>query len=222
VPTTHQIIAEAIGLAAKALDRLAKEPGPKEPEQSTWDDWNLRDVFVHLSAWAEFATHKVAAIRDGKPFDEVDDLGRFNRAAYDRGVGLTLAQARKNWQKDLKELGAVAARFSNAELDKESWPTGFPMTLARYVVMDAYVHPLQHILYHALKTGRDETFLDTLGEAGTVLDWYRPGMDILGSFGDFFQGESARWRFFGAVDSHAFPPPIQDHIRELGSSTPPR
>jgi len=218
----HKNIAEALALTERGLDRLAKEPGPKEPVVSTWDDWTLRDVFVHLSAWVGFASRKVGAIRDRKPFGEVDDIEAFNQDAYDRGSGLTLARARGNWARDLADLGSVADRFSDDELDRDSWPIGFSMSLARYLVMDAFVHPVQHILYHALKTGRDETFLQTLKEAGPLLAWYDPAMDILGSFGDFFQGEGARWRFFGAVDTHAFPASIRDHIRQLGDATPPR
>jgi hypothetical protein len=213
----HEKIAEALALTARGLDRLAKEPGPKEPTRSTWEDWSLRDVFGHLTAWVTFATVKVSAIRDQKPFDEVADIETFNRAAYEKGAGLKLAQARKNLSHVLAELGTVAKRFSEAELDQESWPTGFRMSLTRYLVLDAFVHPLQHILYHALKTGQDETFLKTLEEARPLLAWYDPGMDILGSFGDFFQGEGARWQFFGAVDTHAFPAPIQNRIRELGT-----
>ena len=63
---------------------------------------------------------------------------------------------------------------------------GFQMSLAHYLVMDAFVHPLQHILYHALKTSRNDTFMQTLEEAKPLLAWYDPAMDILGSFGDFF------------------------------------
>ncbi len=213
----HKRIVEAIALTKKGLDRLAKEPGPKEPSVSSWEDWNLRDVFGHLSAWMEFATAKVGAIADRRPFDEVDDIWVFNHGAYDRNTKLTLTQARKTLTHDLDAIDAAARRFSVAELDLDTWPTGFAMSLARYLVMDAFVHPLQHILYHALKTGRDETFLRTLEDARPLLAWYDPAMDILGSFGDFFQGEGAQWRFFGAVKTAAFPVPIQNRIKELGT-----
>jgi len=214
-------IAEALSLTERGLDRLAKEPGPKEPLASTWEDWTLRDVFAHLSAWVRFAAEKVTAIAGRRSFAEVDDVGEFNRRAYDGSAGLTQAQARKNLTKDLAALAGAAGLFSAAELDQNTWPTGFRMSLGRYVVLDAFVHPLEHILYHALKTGRDETFLLTLEDAKPLLAWYDPAMDILGSFGDFFDGEGASRRFFGRVDTHAFPAPIQDQIKHLGEEVTP-
>jgi len=209
-------MAEALTLTRQGLDRLAHEPGPREPATSTWDDWTLRDVWAHLGAWLEFASVKVEAMADGKPFEEVNDVEQFNRRAYERGVTLSDSAARRALEERLTALGKAASRFSETDLDKATWPTGFRMTLGRYLVMDAFVHPLQHILYHALKTSRDKTFLTTLEEAKTLLAWYDPAMDILGSFGEFFQGEGAQVHFFGSVDTGPYPRPIQERIRQLG------
>jgi len=209
-------ITEALALTRQDLDRLAHEPGPREPQSSTWEDWTLRDVWGHLGAWVDFATGKVEAMADGRPFDEVTDVVEFNRRAYDHNARLSETVARRALDERLTALGKAASRFSEADLDMTSWPTGFRMSLGRYLVMDAFVHHLQHILYHALKTGRDKTFLTTLEEAKTMLAWYDPAMDILGSFGAFFQGEGAQAHFFGSVDVGPYPQPIQARIRQLG------
>src|SRR6185369_16479381 len=131
-------ITDALALTRKGLDRLAKEPGPREPVASSWEDWTLRDVWAHLGAWVEFAASKVDAMAEGRSFDEVDDVVDFNRRTYDAHAGLAEATVRQALDQNLTALGKAAARFSEGDLEKTSWPTGFRMTLGRYLVMDAF------------------------------------------------------------------------------------
>jgi hypothetical protein len=156
--------------------------------ESTCPNWNGKDVLAHIGEWISFAHMKLSAIRNSLPFDETGDLDEFNKLCYEKNKNKASDEIRRILIDRLDRLSCVADQYSEDEMYSMTFPTGFDMPLWKYVMMDGFVHPNCHILYHYLKNG------DIAGFIGLAISNY----DFFMLYSDNDEGVFKFEEYFGS------------------------
>jgi hypothetical protein len=119
---------------------------------SSFSNWNAKDVIGHILFWVDFSRRKLDCIKNCKPFDDISDLDKTNKEAYEKSKNVpvtTLFQKAGDVFSGYKE---VMKLYTDDELLKKTFPSGFPFELWRYMALDVYIHPIMHLLHYYLKT----------------------------------------------------------------------
>lgn len=143
----HRLEAAVIDFVRTPGDASQGEVPPAE------GTWTRGDVVGHLTGWLEFSGRKLRSMAAGLAFDDVADLEAFNEGLYQRFRGRDLATLCDAFQSALADYCEVLHLFSEEDLSKTEFPTGFGFALWKYLLMDGVVHPVQHLLYQSLKEG---------------------------------------------------------------------
>ncbi|MGP1459629.1 MAG: hypothetical protein ACTTKL_10020 [Treponema sp.] len=175
-----------------------------EQTVSSYDDWNCRDVAAHILEWIVFSKNKIRAIARSKPFKEIENLDEFNRAAYQKNKNEPLNRIHSALLSELDDYKNAVSLYSDADLERKDFPTGFPFEMRRYMILDTVIHPVMHILYYALKTKRFDLFTAQCGRRH-------------GAFLDFADGKLGVYSFAEYIENRAG---FLSAVRELKSRYP--
>lgn len=175
-----------------------------EQTVSSYDDWNCRDTAAHILEWIIFSRNKIIAIANAKPFSEIKNLDAFNRAAWQKNKTESLERILFALLHELDEYKNAVSLYSNAELERKDFPTGFHFEMRRYMILDTVIHPIMHILYYALKTKRFDLFAAQCRRRR-------------GAFLDFSGGDSSVFSFDEYIENHEM---FTSAMQELHSQFP--
>jgi hypothetical protein len=126
-------------------------------------------------------------IKNCKPFDDISDLNKTNKEAYEKYKNVpvnTLFQKVRDVFSGYKE---VMKLYTDDELLRKTFPSGFPFELWRYMALDVYIHPIMHLLHYYLKT---EDYTDFTSEVtnciNNFLEYANNDISVL-NFNEFYE-----------------------------------
>jgi hypothetical protein len=71
-------------------------------------------------------------------------------------------------------LAAAARAIPDRLAARRDLPTGFDLPLWRYVLIDGFAHPTQHLMFHCLKRGHLPLFFSLEQQCRSRFHWFAP------------------------------------------------
>jgi hypothetical protein len=149
-------------------DRFWREFSPDVSMDATFSRWSASDVLHHLTTWVAYSRERLTAILENAPVRDIDDLGVFNRDAWEKGRVLPRGDMPLRFADEFGRYRDTVTRFSADDFHRTDLPTGFDWPLWKYILLDSAVHPGWHFVYHGITRGHFEyavAALDTLAPA---------------------------------------------------------
>jgi hypothetical protein len=167
-------VAEAIITTHDTIAQVVDKTWAADPPTSRPEDWNLRDMVCHINAWAEFCHRRLCAIEAGATTVSSIDVDAFNRAVYQSHRRMLLSVAMSDNARALDALAAAARAIPDRLAARRDLPTGFDLPLWRYVLIDGFDHPTQHLMFHCLKRGHMPLFFALEQQSRSRFHWFAP------------------------------------------------
>ena len=133
----------------------------EEKIESTFTDWNARDVLGHILFWIDHCGNKIYHIKKGLQFEMVDAY-KANNENYEKNKTVNIEKIFDNINNVIFNCINVIDIYTENELLDKTLPTGFNFEMWRYIVMDMYIHPIKHLLHYYLKTENHSEFIHTI------------------------------------------------------------
>jgi hypothetical protein len=167
-------VAEAIITTHDTIAQVVDKTWAADPPTSRPEDWNLRDMVCHINAWVEFCHRRLCAIEAGATTVSSIDVDAFNRAVYQSHRRMLLSVAMSDNARALDALAAAARAIPDRLAARRDLPTGFDLPLWRYVLIDGFAHPTQHLMFHCLKRGHMPLFFALEQQSRSRFHWFAP------------------------------------------------
>ena len=143
---------------------------------SSFENWNNYDVVGHIIGWMSYSIDKLSCIKLGtKQSDEyahVTSLSEINTILYNKMKGKSKEEIESNYINALGSYIKVIARYSNTDINLDTFDTGFKMELWRYMLLDTVIHPVQHVIYQYLKNNKYEEINKIILNTTNIFDKY--------------------------------------------------
>jgi hypothetical protein len=121
--------------------------------ETSYSNWNVRDVIAHINSWVKFSGDKLESIKTQKQFEDVAHNGieELNRQNYEKNKNKSLDDTISETKIIYNNYKNVLDLYNDDELLSKKFPTGFSCTLWEYMALDLFIHPINHILYQYIK-----------------------------------------------------------------------
>jgi hypothetical protein len=135
--------------------------------ETSFLDWNARDVIGHINSWIKFSEDKLESIKLKKSFEDIShvDIEQFNKTNYEKNKNKSLENIVNETKTALDRYKNIVDLFNEEELSSSEFPTGFSFELWKYMAIDLGVHPIMHMLYQYLKKKDYNNFIDEIEES---------------------------------------------------------
>ena len=143
-------VAQAVSATRDTIAQVVDKTWAGDPPISRFEDWNLRDVVCHINAWVEFCQRRLRSVAAGAMTLSSTDVAAFNRAVYQSHRRILLSVAVSDSARALDALAAAVCAIPDQLAARRDLPTGFDLPLWRYVLIDGFAHPTQHLMFHCL------------------------------------------------------------------------
>lgn len=167
-------VAEAVIATRDTIVQFVDKTWATDPPTSRLDDWNLRDLVCHINAWVGFCQRKLRAIEAGAIAVSSIEVAAFNRAVYQSHRRVPLSIALSDNAQAFDNLAAAARAIPDRLVARRDLPTGFDLPLWRYVLIDGFAHPTQHLMFHCLKRGHLSLFFALEQQTRSRFHWFAP------------------------------------------------
>ncbi|MDR1325231.1 MAG: ClbS/DfsB family four-helix bundle protein [Treponema sp.] len=129
--------------------------------ETSFSNWNVRDVIGHINSWIKFSGDKLESIKLERSFEDVShvDIEKINKTNYEKYKNKTLEDVANESKIILEKYKNILNLFDDEELMSNKFPTGFSWALWKYMAMDLCIHPLTHIMYQYIKRGDYNEFI---------------------------------------------------------------
>ena len=98
----------------------------------------------------------------------------FNRAVYQSHRRILLSVAVSDNARAFDALAAATRAIPDRLVARTDLPTGFDLPLWRYVLIDGFAHPTQHLMFHCLKRGSLPLFFVLEQQSRSRFHWFAP------------------------------------------------
>ncbi len=131
--------------------------------ETSFSDWSAGDVIAHINSWIKFSKDKLEAFKKNYPFKDIDesDIEKINISFYEKYKNTALDIILNETKTLFEDYGRVLDLFEEKDLLSDEFPTGFSCALWEYMVLDLFLHPIQHIFYYHVKRGNYNEFIKT-------------------------------------------------------------
>ena len=166
--------------------------------ETSFSDWNVRDVIGHMNSWIKFSADKLESIKSKRSFDDVShvDIEKFNKTNYENNKNKSLENIVKESKIILENYKKVLELFNEEELLNSKFPTGFSFELWKYMAMDLCIHPLIHIMYHYIKRKDYKEFIKEVENSKKYFIEYSGNNIKEYYFGDLFENKEEQYKRF--------------------------
>ena len=154
---------------------------------SNYNDWNYKDVIAHLFEWIMFSKNKLNAIVHNQDFQEISNIDIFNKQNYIKNKNKHITELQKKLIFELNEYKNIVLLYTEADLQRKDFPTGFSFELWRYMVMDTIIHPVMHLLYYLIKTKNYKLFFKLCKKYNDIFYCYAKGNLEVYSFYEYIE-----------------------------------
>jgi hypothetical protein len=165
---------------------------------SSFSNWNARDVIGHINSWINYSEEKLESIRNKRSFDEAShiDIEKFNETNYTRNKNFTLETVITETRNLFDKYAKILNSFNEDELKSKKFPTGFSFELWKYMAMDVFIHPVIHILYHYIKRKDYKEFIDEIKKTkNNFMDYSDNDINVY-YIGDLFETKEEKNKRF--------------------------
>ncbi|GHU22684.1 hypothetical protein FACS1894172_04850 [Spirochaetia bacterium] len=168
--------------------------------ETSFANWNVRDVIGHVNSWIKFSEDKLESIKLKRSFEDVRhvDIDKFNEMNYEKNKTKTLEDVLHETKIILNNYNNILNLFNEEELLSKEFPTGFSFELWKYMAMDVYIHPIAHILYHYIKREDYNKFIIEIENSKNVFMEYPNNINVY-DFGDFFENREEKVKRFNGL-----------------------
>ena len=185
--TTERIFLEIDSTKSDISDFIDAYKEKEEKNVSSYGDWNCRDTAAHILEWIVFSKNKIRAIANALPFTEIENLDDFNFAAWQKNKNEPIEHIHSALLYALDDYKNAVALYSDVDLERRDFPTGFNFEMWRYMILDTVIHPVMHILYHLLKTKHFDLFAAQCGRRRNVFSDFSGGDINVYSFEEYIE-----------------------------------
>jgi hypothetical protein len=153
--------------------------------ETSYSNWNVRDVIAHINSWVKFSGDKLESIKTKQPLEypALDGLEEINKFIYEKNKSKSLDNVVNEAKTIFDNYGNVLDLYTENELLSKEFPTGFPCALWEYMALDLFIHPINHILYQYIKTSDYDKFINTVDDSKK----YSNNNTEIYNFGDLFE-----------------------------------
>lgn len=147
----NQDLIESLKKGHEELVNLAAKFPHDKREEILFDQWSLKDILAHFSAWDKLDTYHTECVRDGKDFEWVYDEDTFNAEEVAKRKHLT-------WEGTLEEFDNAGKHMIEVfqSLPDDAWdrscgpqeehsPTTFLKSHVEHY-WDSHIPPIKEIL----------------------------------------------------------------------------
>jgi hypothetical protein len=168
--------------------------GMETIHESSFSNWNARDVIEHINFWVDFLNRKLESFKKETSFKDLEksEVAEYNKKNYIKNKHKDLHDTVQTSRKIFGDFKNSLVLFTEDELFSEKFETGFDVVLWRYISMDLITHPINHILYHYLKR---KDYKEFVSEAESVHKYcvdYSDDNDTIYYFQDLFENEEKK------------------------------
>jgi hypothetical protein len=166
--------------------------------ETSFSDWNVRDVIAHINSWVKFSEDKLESIKRKRSFEDVNhvDIEKFNKTNYENNKDVSLEKAVNETKIIMEKYKDILKIFDEKELLSKEFPTGFSFELWKYMVMDVYIHPITHILYHYIKRNDYNEFIKLIKDSEKYFMEYSNNDIKVYYLGDLFENKHEKEKRF--------------------------
>jgi hypothetical protein len=180
----------------KIMD-FGKYYGNESLFETSFSNWNVRDVIGHINSWIKFSEDKLESIKNKHSFEDVShvDIEKFNKTNYEKNKTKSLENVLDEAKIILEKYRNILNLFNEEELLSKEFPTGFSFELWKYMAMDVYIHPMIHILYHYIKREDYNEFIKEIENSKKSFMEYSNNIKKY-YFGDLFEDKEEKEKRF--------------------------
>lgn len=190
-------VAEAVLATRNTIAQVVDRVWASDPPTSRFEDWNLRDLVCHINAWVEFCQRRLQAIVAGATAVSSIDVAAFNRAVYQSHRKSLLSVAVSDNARAFAALASAARAIPDQLAARRDLPTEFDLPLWRYVLIDGFAHPTQHLMFHCLKRNHVSMFFALEQQSRSRFHWFAPeNRNAALCFRDYFSSNADCALFF--------------------------
>jgi hypothetical protein len=182
--TIAQIESE-IDKTYKNVNRFIEKNKTTNTRLSSYDDWNYKDIIAHITEWIDFSAKKLESIKNGKVFKDIDDFNRVNQIWYANDKDKDIETISLDFTNAINQYKDVVKLYSEEDLIRKDYPTGFEFEIWRYMIMDGSIHPNKHLLYHYLKKRDYESFIRIVEQTESIFALYSKNSIDVYSFEEY-------------------------------------
>jgi hypothetical protein len=166
--------------------------------ETSFSNWNVRDVIGHINNWIKFSEDKLESIK--RSFEDVShvDIDKFNEMNYEKNKIKSLDDVLNETRIILGNYNNILNLFNEEELLSKEFPTGFSFELWKYMAMDVYIHPIAHILYHYIKRENYDEFIKEIENSKKAFMEYSNNINVY-YFGHLFENAEEKTKIFNGL-----------------------
>lgn len=168
----------------------------EDTNESSFSNWNARDVIAHLNTWFDFLNQKLESFKRDNSFEDLkkSEIEQYNIKNYEKNKKKDILEVMDESKKILGCFKNSLELFTEDELMSKEFPTGFDVVLWRYVSMDLITHPVNHILYQYLKKRNYREFIFEAKEFYKYCNDHSDDYDTIYYFKDLFESKEQEER----------------------------
>ncbi len=168
--TDHSIVYCKNALdACRSLLELFNHAFPVDEAESTYGRWSPTDVLIHLEGWIDYSCGKLAGTGSVPESEQAMTLDGINRMVWERGRGVDRKTAFLRCGGALDKYRDMLDLYSDSDLERTDFPTGFDWPLWKYILLDLIVHPAAHVIHHGINRGKFNLAREALQASGEYL-----------------------------------------------------
>jgi hypothetical protein len=173
-PDIREKAAEAVIATRDTIAQVVDKAWAGDPHTSYFEDWNLRDLICHINAWVELCQRRLHTIEAGANTLSAIDVAAFNRAVHQSHRRIPLSVAVSDNAQVLNDLAAAAHAIPDPLPARSELPNESHLRLCRYVLIDGFAHPTQHLMFHCLKRRHMQLYFALEQQTRSRFRWFVP------------------------------------------------
>jgi hypothetical protein len=139
---------------------------------SSYDDWNYKDIIAHITEWIKFSADKLKSIKKNLAFTDIEDFNKVNQEWFINDKDKDIEKVKFAFEDAISQYKEILKLYSLEDLNRKDYPIGFEFELWRYMIMDGSIHPHKHLMYHYLKTRDFESFIRLIEQTESIFTLY--------------------------------------------------
>ena len=159
--------------------------------ESSYSNWNVRDVIGHINGWLKYSVDLVEKTKFKEPLKvfsqnetEISNIG-----FYENNKDKTLENTLYEFKKLLERYNNLLILLDNKESLKCFFTEGFSCEIWEYMTWDLGIHPIRHILYHYLKNNDFNEFKNEIEDSKKYILIYSENRLDEYNFNEFFDNK---------------------------------
>ena len=136
--------------------------------ETSYSNWNARDVIAHINCWIENSGNKLENIKQKNyRIEEInfEFIEKNNKLFYEKYKGTLLENVKNDTKTVLENYVKVIDLYTEEDLLSTEFPIGISLKLSEYMAYDIFLHPLQHLLCYYKEHESIEEFFKLLEES---------------------------------------------------------